>query len=156
MRMVVDLIVAQLPARALVTLRLGMNDPHRGEVRSEPRCIAREQCQRVDSSVRADEEVWKRRPLGATTLAVLHKGLSCEKGGFPRHGCPPKVSARKRYLHRLDLGEAHRDFGIDDSVDQQWPSVSSLGECVCGPAEPIRILGENIEQDIAVYQRAGG
>jgi hypothetical protein len=57
-----------------------------------------------------------------------------------------------RVVEFLDAVEANGDLGVDDRVDDERRRRSRLGEATGRPLEPLRVFGQDVEEDVAVDQ----
>jgi hypothetical protein len=98
----------------------------------------------------ADVEVGERGAPTATASSVADEALPCEERRLPRQGKSKEVLLREGVLELLDPLEADRDLGVDERVDGQRRPLGALREGLPRPGGPSPVLGEDVEQDVAV------
>ncbi len=116
--------------------------------------IAREQRQPGDRRVRTDVEVGHRRTARAPAAAVLDETLARQKRALPWQRQTPEVIHRQRGVEVFDALEPCGYLGVNDWIDEQGAPVGGLGEHRRGPVEPLVVLGQEVEQHVAVDERA--
>ena len=134
--------------RCSVPLR--SDDFERREVRAVARRIAREQDQTRDRCVGADVEVGEGRSSPAAPAAIAHEALPGEEGRLPGQGKSQEVLLGESVLELLDPLEPDRDLGVDERVDRERGSLGALREGLTRPRGPLRVLGKDVEQDVAI------
>lgn len=63
---------------------------------------------------------------------------------------PFEVVGRERYVEIFDTAEPDRDFAVHDRIDDQRGVFGGSGERLTRPRQPVRVLGENVEQDVGI------
>src|SRR5262245_32275322 len=110
-----------------------------------------------DCSVGTDVEVRQRRGTRAALSPVGEERLACEECRLVGQGLAAEDVGGDRFVELLDGGEADRDLGVDDRVDDERAVVDGVRQSVRGPLVPGWVLGGDIEQDVAVDEgRAHG
>jgi hypothetical protein len=105
--------------------------------------------------VRADIEVRERGTLLAASPAVGQECLAGEEARLIRQRLALEAIGGNGIVEVLDPVEADRDLGVHDRVDHQRAVVQGLGEGICRPLAPGRILGHDVKDDAGVRQGDG-
>jgi hypothetical protein len=63
---------------------------------------------------------------------------------------PDERLGRQRVVELLQRGEPDGDLGVDDGVDRELATVGRVDQSLLRPPGPLRILGGDVEQYIAV------
>lgn len=112
--------------------------------------IAGEQDEPRDRRVGADVEVRQRGSAPAASPPVSDEALTGEEGRLPRQRKTQEVLRGEGVLEILDALEADRNLGVDQRVDRERRALGGGGERLARPRGPLRILGEDVEQDVAI------
>jgi hypothetical protein len=100
--------------------------------------------------VGSDVEVGQGGSPRAAPSPIPEVTLAGEEGRFPGQRESQEVLLGKGVLELFDLLEADRDLGIDQRVDRECGALGALREGLPRPSGPFRVLGEDVEQDVAV------
>ena len=98
----------------------------------------------------ADVEVRQGRSPRTASCPIPDEALPGEEGRLPGQGKPKEVLLGKGVLELLDPIEPDRNLGVDQRVDRERRALGALGEFLPGPCGPLRVLGQDIEKDVAV------
>ena len=123
-----------------------------GKISCIPPNISGQDRQAADSGVSTDQKIAERIVFQTTTAAVLHKGFACEEQrrlGDVQHA---QFHAIEHLVQRFDGRKGQRQLGINDGIDDQ-PVHLGLGLQLCdGPVGPIRVVFQDINQNVGVDQ----
>jgi hypothetical protein len=108
-----------------------------------------------DGGMGSDQEVREDGLACASGAAVVGVSVAGEEGGGGRDLLDDRHRGEGG-AKRFKAGESRRDLGQDDGVDDDRPALRGFGEVRQRPVDPLRVLGEDIEQDAAVDDRPGG
>jgi hypothetical protein len=98
----------------------------------------------------ASGSVGQGRSPRAASSPISDEALAGEEGRLPRQGKSKEVLLGKDVLELLDPVEADRHLGVDERVDRERRALRALGESLPGPCGSLRILGHDVEKDVAV------
>lgn len=121
------------------------------EISAIARYVSREKRETFYGGVRTDIEIGQRRVPQPSFPPVLEEALARQKTSRPWKRLTPIQSGRKSGIQGLYRGVANGHFGIDDRIEDQRDVFSAFRQRVFRPIAPIRIVGGDIEQDVAVY-----
>lgn len=100
--------------------------------------------------MRTDVEVRQGRSAPAASSPIPDEAFPGEEGRLPGQRKSQEVLLREDVLEVLDPLEPDRDLGVDERVDREGGALSARGEGLSRPRGPLRVLGDDVEQDIAV------
>ena len=100
-----------------------------------------------DGSVRADQEVGKNSFPRPACSAISGVGVAGEKRGGNRDLLDHRHRGKRR-AKRLDALEARSDLSQHDRVHDQRSALDRPHEVRLRPVQPLRIVGEDIEQNV--------
>ena len=109
----------------------------------------------VHGSVGADVEVRKGGTAPPAAPAVLEEHLAGQERRFPRQRVTTKVIGRDGIVEIFDAIEPNRDLGIDDGIDDERRGLGQFDQSARRPLEPRWILGQHVEDDVAVNEDVG-
>ena len=128
---------------------------HRREVGAVPLRVPGQHAMAVDCRVCAEVEVRQRRRSGAATAAIGEERLAGEEPRLERELLPLEDVRGKLIVVLFDGGEADRDLGVDDGVDDERALIRGVRQGAGGPRRPRRVFGGDVEQDVAVDECRG-
>jgi len=114
--------------------------------------VAREQGKTIDGGVRANIEVWQGRRSHSASFAVIEEALARQKAGLPGQLRSLIDLAGQRCVQGLYGLESDRYFSVNDGIDHKRRMFGALGQGLAGPCRPLRIIGGDVEKDIAVHK----
>src|SRR5207253_8787214 len=120
------------------------------KVRAISRGVPCQQRNTAHGRVGADVEVGQGRAPGTAGPAIPHEALAGEKRRFPRQRFAAEGLAGQGGIEFLDPLEADGDLGIHDRVDDELVIAGHSREDRRRAVEPSGILGNHVENDVAV------
>jgi hypothetical protein len=130
--------------------RLRCNDAERGKVRPIAPRIARQKGHTTDERVGADVEIRQGRPPLAPTAPVSNEGAAGQERGLPRQRLALIVVFWQRGFEILDPLEPGGHLRVDHGVHDERARVGLPRQRRSRPVQPLRILGDDVENDVAV------
>ena len=129
---------------------LRSDDLERREVSAIAPRVAGEDDQARYRRVSANVEVGERRSPNTASSPIPDEALSGEEGRLPRQRKSKEILFGEGVLEFLDPFEPDRHFGVDERIDRERAALGALREGFAGPHRPLRVIGHDVEQDVAV------
>ncbi len=126
------------------------NQLHFRKITLIARVIAGNEEQTFDFGVRADIKIRQRRGLCAATFSIGEERFAGAITRFVRKAQALKEGRTQPAVQRGLRIECGSEFGLDDWINQDMSLGGGFAELFAGSLQPLRISGDNVEQDVGV------
>ena len=92
-------------------------------------------------------------PGGNDVAVEFEDGIAWVRLNRPQKRNAMSVALAAEMNQILDALETGRHLGVDDRVDDQRALVGGVGQLLARPTAPLFVLGEHVENDVAVDER---
>src|SRR4051812_42869080 len=120
-------------------MRVRRDDFQPGEILTVAARVPRRNHITAYRRMRADQKVRQDLFAGASPFAIQGEGARCGESGLPEQSLAAEHVLRKQRVYLVDGLVAHREFAVDDLVDEDAAGLAQSLELAPGPLQPIGI-----------------